>query len=79
VLVRICVIAVALLLVGAPVQAAEIVDAQAEHTCDTLIAPVAIAIAPPTEARIAIMETEQPPPPSPALSRIFRPPRPPFA
>jgi hypothetical protein len=79
VIVRICVIAVALLLLGAPVQAAEIVDAQAEHTCDALIAPVATPIAPPTEARVAITPTEQLPPPSPALSRIFRPPRSPFA
>lgn len=71
-------IAVALLLVGAPVQAAETVDAQAEYVCDALIAPAATPIAAPTEARIAISRTELPPPPSPALSRIFRPPRPSF-
>jgi hypothetical protein len=79
VLVRICVIAVALLLVGAPVQAAGTVDAQAEHACDALIAPVATAVARPTQARVAIVESELLPPPSPALSRIFRPPRLSFA
>jgi hypothetical protein len=67
-----------LLVVGTTTDVAEIVDAQAEHACDALIAPIAIAIPPPTEARTAILETEQAPPPSPAHSRIFRPPRLPF-
>ena len=71
-------IAIALLLVAAPADVAESVDAQAEHTCDALVTPLAVGLPAPTEAGAAIVERDEVAPPSPALSRIFRPPRPPF-
>lgn len=75
VLVRLCVIAIALLLVAAPVEAAENVDIQAEHVFDAIVDPVGIPLAAPTPARIAITRSENVPPPSPAMTRVFRPPR----
>jgi hypothetical protein len=56
--------------------AAEVLDTQAEHVCDALVTQVAVALPAPTQARVTIARADEAPPPTPARSRIFRPPRP---
>jgi len=78
--VRIWTLLLAVLLLAAPANTAFAeVDAQAEHTCDALVTQIATELPAPTPAHAPrIARLDEPLPPSPALSRIFRPPRPSF-
>ncbi|MDQ3335435.1 MAG: hypothetical protein M4D80_09740 [Myxococcota bacterium] len=50
-------------------------ETQAEHSADELLTQIAVELPAATPASRAIVRTDEPLPPSPALSRVFRPPR----
>jgi hypothetical protein len=70
----------ALVLVATPANPAFAeVDAQTEHVPDELVTQIAVATPPATPAHKSLVtRRETRPPASPALSRVFRPPRPSF-
>ena len=75
-LLRIWTLLLTVLLLAAPAGSAFAeTDGQAEHAADELVTQIAVELPAPMPARVAIVRTDEPLPPSPALSRVFRPPR----
>ena len=77
VVLRIWALLVAVMLLAAPSAAMADVEvpAESELCAEALAVQVATDVAAATPARIVIVRTDEPMPPSPALSRVFRPPR----
>ena len=75
---RIWTLLVAVMLLAAPSAAMSDVDvpAESEVCAEGLALQCATDLPAATPARLVIVRTDEPLPPSPALSRVFRPPRP---
>lgn len=76
---RIWALLVAVMLLAAPnaAMAGVEVPAESEVFAEDLAIQIASDLPAATQARVVIVRTDEPMPPSPALSRVFRPPRPP--
>jgi hypothetical protein len=79
VVLRIWTLLVAVMLLASPAQAMTGAEAPAESElcAEDLATQIATDLPAATPARVVIVRTGVPMPPSPALSRVFRPPRPP--
>ena len=76
---RIWTLLVAVMLLAAPqaIACAE-VDTQCETFEDPACVQVAVVLPAPRTTYVTVLRHDQPPPPAPALGRVFRPPRPAF-